>query len=147
MPGESRRKRKARCSLYRSIVGLELYGSPINLLVSKLASGHRCGRNSMEDDRVQVTCGILFCLSSWRCLGTANSPAQRGEGRVRSLSFPLGIRRLHARQEGESGVWDKCCGPKVSSWGAWTPERIGGSMVHVSPQGICTLARKGKEEL
>lgn len=58
----------------------------------------------MEDDRVQVTCGILFCLSSWRCLGTANSPAQRGEGRVRSLSFPLGIRRLHARQEGESGV-------------------------------------------
>lgn len=34
----------------RSIVGLELYWSPINLLVSKLACGHRCVRSSMRDE-------------------------------------------------------------------------------------------------
>lgn len=97
-----------------AFIRLRMNGSPINLLVSKLASGHRCGRHSMADE---YRSGVVFCSDSLpcRCLGAANSPAQRGEGRVHSLSFPLGIRRLHARLEGESGVSDECCGSKLSS--------------------------------
>lgn len=63
-------------------------------------------------------------LTRWY-LGTANSPAQRGEGRVHSPSFLLGVRHLHTKLEGESWVWDECCGSKVSSWGAWMPEKNG----------------------